>query len=196
LNSKVEKGVQHLVDSLRARSGVDYGETLPLNAADVPNWCIQQLIAWGALLGMEAFQENQGGSTVVMGGKVLVIDIDFAIHRTHPIPKLEVVNVKTSNALLAANSNSNSRTSALLDCFLLDGIRDYCEEMQKDEDLRDSQRAGALRRRMVEPLKYLVLLDGLASQKEGGGIRWFTDVDELHPVLIELARSEAQTVAA
>jgi hypothetical protein len=80
---KLENGVQHLVDSLKTRSGVNYGETLPLNVTDVPDWCIQQLVAWGTLVGMEAFQgdENQGGSTVVMGGKVLVIDIDFATHR-------------------------------------------------------------------------------------------------------------------
>lgn len=201
MHLKLENGVQHLVDSLKTRSGVNYGETLPLNVTDVSNWCIQQLVAWGTLVGMEAFQgdENQGSSTVLMGGKVLVIDIDFATHRGDDPPKLEVVNVKTSNALLAGNSSSNtssSSTSALLDSFLLDGIRAYCAEMQKDEDLRDSQRAAALRRRMVEHLKYLVLLDGLASHEDGGGIRWFTDVDELCPVLTELAKSEAQAVAA
>lgn len=202
---KAENSVKTLVDCLRTRSGVKYGETLPLNAADVPGWCIQQFVAWGTLLGMEAYQsdETQGGSTVVMGGKVLVIDVDFAIHRgsTGDNPKLEVANVKTSNALLAAgnsssNSTGNSTTSALLDSFLLDEIRAYCEEMQKDEDLRDSGRAAELRRRMVEHLRYLVLLDGLASHKDGGGIRWFTDVDEIYPALIELAKSEAQAVAA
>ena len=207
MHLKLENGAQHLVNSLRARSGVHYGETIPLNATDVPDWCIQQLVAWGTLLGMEAFQgdESQGGSTVVMGGKVLVIDIDFATRRdgdglsvgSMPHPKLEVVNVKTSNALLTGNSSTSGSngTSTHLDSFLLDGIREYCAEMQRDEDLRDSQRAADLRRRMVEHLKYLVLLDGLSSHKDGGGIRWFTDVDELYPALMELAKSEAQTVA-
>lgn len=189
------------MESLRARSGVNYGETLPLNAADVPNWCIQQLVAWGASLGMEAFKgdEHQGVSTVVMGGKALVIDVDFAIRRkgegVTATPKLEIVNVKTSNALVAGNPNSNSSTSASLDSFLLDGIRDYCMEMQREEDLRDSQRAAALRRQMVEHLKYLVLLDRLASYTDGGGIKWFRDVDDLYPILLEVAKSEAQAVA-
>lgn len=187
---------------LSKRSGVSYGENIPLLATSVPEWCVDQVKNWGTSVGMETFKDEsrEGTSTVVLGGKSLVIDVDFAISHEDPLkPMLKVANVKTANALLAPNShpaNSSPSTSALLDAFLKDGIEKYCNEMQKDDEARDPQYAARLRRDMLDHLRYLVLLDGLASRKDDGGIRWFTDIDELWPVLNGLAKNEAKVVAS
>jgi len=131
---------------------------------------------------------------VVLGGKALVIDVEFTITKENPLkPKLKLAGVKTSNALMAGSSIPT--TSTFLDTFLADGILAYCEEMQKEEAERDSERAADLRRTVIEHLKYLVVLDGLASREDDGGIRWFTDIDELCPHLKKVASLESATVA-
>lgn len=152
---------------------------------------------------METFKDEsrEGSFNVVLGGKSLVIDVDFVISRQNPLkPVLKVSNVKTANALLPPNSTTSngtpSTTSTMLDAFLRDGIESYCAEMQKGESERSAQRAASLRRDMLDHLRYLVLLDGLASRKDDGGIRWVTDIDELWPVLKDLAKSEAQVTSS
>ncbi|KDR75352.1 hypothetical protein GALMADRAFT_249398 [Galerina marginata CBS 339.88] len=190
------KNVQHLIDALSMRPGVNYGESIPLLSTSFPHWCIQQLAAWGTSVGMETFidESRVGGLNVVLGGKVLVIDVDFAIEGEDPLkPMLKVANVKTSNALLQGNANGS--TSTMIDAFLRDSIDKYCVEMQKSEDSRNSLYAASLRKVVHDHLRYLVLLDRLASRKEDGGIRWFTDIDELCPTLIRVAKSEAEDIA-
>jgi len=151
-------------------------------------------LAWGTSVGMETFRE-EGSSTVVLAGKVLVVDVDFVIERGDPLnPILRVSGVKTSNALLPGNSNSP--TSTLTDSFLAESIERYCVEMQKREDCRDVERASRLRNNVLDHLRYLVVLDGLANRKEYGGLRWFTDIDELCPTLNKLAKSEAEVIAS
>lgn len=131
---------------------------------------------------------------VLLGGKVLVVDVDFVCTRENPLnPILRVSNVKTSNALLQGSANSTAST--LLDAFLKEGIEKYCVEMQKPEDDRSLQRAATYRKSILDWLRYLVVLDGLASRSDGG-IRWFTDLDELCPLLHQLAQTEAQAVAS
>lgn len=148
-------------------------------------------------MGMETFKEDgrEGTSTtVVLGGKALVIDVYFATTTENPLkPKLKLAGVKTSNALMVGSSTPT--TSTFLDTFLADGIHAYCEEMQKEESERDSERAAALRRAVIEHLRYLVVLDGLASREDDGGIRWFTDIDELCPHLKQVASQESAMVA-
>lgn len=192
---QASKGVEGLIDSLRTRSGVNYGENVPLQPSAIPDWCIDQLVAWGTSVGMESFRgdSKQEALTAILGGKVLVIDVELTIDQTHAEKHiLKLVSIKTSLAL----GSSNPSLSTALDEFLAESFQGYCDEMQKDEEIRDSQRASDLRRRMIEHLKYLVFLDGLARKKEEDAIKWFKDVDGLSPMLKNLARSEAQAVAA
>ncbi|PPQ98446.1 hypothetical protein CVT24_004125 [Panaeolus cyanescens] len=204
-NSSIEHAVHsstrhihQLLHMLKSREGVFYGEDVPLLVAALPEWCIDQLVSWGTSVGMETFKDDsrEGGSTtVVLGGKALVIDVDFTISKENPLqPKLKLAGVKTSNALMTGTSNPT--TSTFLDTFLADGIHAYCEEMQKEEAERNSERAASLRRTVIEHLKYLVVLDGLASREDDGGIRWFTDIDELCPLLRQVATQESTMVAS
>ena len=146
---------------------------------------------------METFKDDsrEGGSTVVLGGKVLVVDIDFVIEHGDPLnPILRVSSVKTSNALLSGNATSP--TSTLTDAFLADSIEKYCIEMQKREQSRNLERASRLRNNVLDHLRYMVVLDGLANRKEYGGLRWFTDIDEICPTLNGLAKSESEVIAS
>lgn len=146
-------------------------------------------------MGMHCFRDDSKQNAVTFAGNVLVIDVEFAIEQANAEkPLLKVAEIKTSHALDAGNS-TNTSLSTQLDVFLAESLRSYCDEMQKQEEVRDSQRAATLRRRLIEYLRYLVLLDGLASKKDDGSIKWFTDLDELSPILVDVARSEAQSIA-
>ncbi|GLB37276.1 hypothetical protein LshimejAT787_0403270 [Lyophyllum shimeji] len=154
---------------------------------------------WGTAAGMETFKdEREGGVTAVLGGKVLVIDVDFSVDRTDPPnPRITVSNVKTSYAITnAEGSTSNSIGSTSLDAFLRDSIEVFCIEVQKPEDVRDLEKAARLGQFILGELRYLVMLDRLAARTEDGGLRWFTDLDELCPVLEAFAKSEAEVVAS
>lgn len=174
-----------------------YGENVPFLVASFPQWCIEQFVNWGTSVGMETFKDEskEGGSTVMLGGKVLVIDVDFTIKHDDPLnPILELANVKTTNALLSGNANPTTFT--MLDTFLAENIAKYCKEMQKSETIRNPLLAATFRKAVLDALRYLVLLDRLASRKEDGGIRWFTDLDELCPTLMTVATSEAAAIAS
>jgi len=175
-----------------------YGESIPLLETAIPQWCVDQLVNWGQSVGMESFRDDsrEGAWTVMLGGKVLVIDVDFVIQRENPLkPILKVANVKTSNALLAT-TGSTSSTSAPLDAFLAESISRYCAEMQQEEEFRNPLRAASLRKSVLQHLRYLVLLDRLAYRKDDGGIRWFTDLDEFCPTMAAVAKAEAEIVAS
>lgn len=150
---------------------------------------------------METFKDDsrKAGISVVLGGKVLVVDIDFSVDRTDPSrPKIDVASVKTSYAIPnnADGSTSNTNGSESLDAFLADSIRGFCEEVQRAEDIRDPLEAARRGVFILEQLQYLVMLDGLAARKEDGGVRWFVDVDQLCSVSENFAKSEAEAVAS
>ena len=63
----------------------------------------------------------EDGVTVFLGGKVLVIDVDFAIELDEQLSRrLKVANIKSSNALVSGNSHPI--TSTKLDMFLADNF--------------------------------------------------------------------------
>jgi len=143
---------------------------------------------------MESFSDDGNGPnsvTVVLAGKLLVIDIELVVKHIDPLrPRLHVASVKSTNAL------TSTSTSIYLDAFLLEELTRYCDEMQKTEDVRDPQRAAAIRGGIIDHLRYLVLLDRLAGRKQDGGIRWFTDLDEVFPRLRDACVQEVRSVGA
>ena len=135
---------------------------------------------------------------MVLGGKVLVVDVDFSVDRADPFnPNIDVANVKTSYAIPNSASGSTSTTdgSISLDAFLAGSIRGFCAAVQKDEEERDPREAARLGILILEQLRYLVMLDRLAARNDDGGIRWFVDIDLLCSTVENFARSEAQAVA-
>lgn len=149
---------------------------------------------------METFVDNgrEGGITVVLGGKVLVVDVDLSVDKTDGLhPNVKVSNVKTSYATSNAMSGTSpAGNSTSLDALLYGAIENYYIEVQKTEGVRNSEEAARFGANILEQLRYLVMLDRLAARKEDGGLRWFADVDQLCPVLEGFAKSEGEAVAS
>jgi hypothetical protein len=129
-----------------------------------------KIAEWGRNLGMEAFVD---GSTTVLAGKVLVLDIDLNDH----------VAVKTS---FANNNNHTGNASAApeLDAFLARevtrwihaarcaaGIDMVSGHLKEDPAIEAARRSRAIQ----QHFRYLMMLDGLAAAENEKGLRWFTE---------------------
>ncbi|PFH52025.1 hypothetical protein AMATHDRAFT_57707 [Amanita thiersii Skay4041] len=147
---------------------------------------------------MESFKDDgRGGNiTVLFGGKVLVIDVDLAVDQRHPEKRrLDVVGVKTSYAATNDSANNNSNGSPYLDKFLAGSIQRFLSDVQDGDIPIDIVVAAKRAELILDQLRYLVLLDGLAAKKGGGGVKWFVDLDQLFPMLEGLAKEEAVVIA-
>ncbi|KAL0072802.1 hypothetical protein AAF712_000565 [Marasmius tenuissimus] len=191
-----EQNVQQTLNALRKRPTTQYGEDIPLNKADVIDWCISRLEEWGKEVGMEAFKdEKEGGILLVFGGKVLVIDFDLSISRDEP--SVHVVGVKTSYATSSSTSESSTMDgSSSLDTYLKDSLQRFLSEVQKPEETRNPVEAARYGKSVLDDLRYLVMLDKLAERKGDGGVRWFVDVDELSSVVEGVSKRESQAIAS
>ena len=132
---------------------------------------------------------------VVLGGKILVLDIDFSVDG-HSI---DVKTVKSSYAV-PANGSVNTLGSSSLDGLLAKSIRTFLVSVQQNPSSSGQQalEAERLGRVVKGHLEYLMMLDGLAALKEaeGGGIRWFCDGDVLSGRLVGFAKAEAGAIAS
>ncbi|KAF8891714.1 hypothetical protein BD779DRAFT_1437561 [Infundibulicybe gibba] len=194
-------GVEHIIDSLRTRPETRYGEDIPLDRSLIANWCISRLETWGVSAGMETFRDESriGNISVVLGGKVLVVDVDFSIEGAETsTPKITSANVKTSYAISNNPTGSAPTTagSVSLDACLKGSIHNFCLEVQKPEESHNPIQAKKLGITVLQQLRYLVMLDKLAARSDDGGLKWFVDIDQLCPVLEEFARCEAEAVAS
>ena len=190
-----ELNVKMTLETLRKRSGITYGEDIPLDRDTIVDWALSRLEAWGASAGMEAFKEEErnGRMTVMLGGKVLVIDVDLAIDRTDPEkPTVSVAAVKTSYAIPNVATSSTTQGSASLDGFLAGRVRAFLAEVQKEPREQDSVEAARLGTLCSESLKYLMHLDKLALEEGEGGLRWFSEIDALAQDTERFAVSECQ----
>ncbi|EJF62647.1 hypothetical protein DICSQDRAFT_104138 [Dichomitus squalens LYAD-421 SS1] len=192
-----EQSARHLVSTLRKRVGIMFGEDIPLERPLLVEWFLKRLLEWGASAGMEAFNdpEQNGRTTVVLGGKVLVVDIDFAIDRTNPAkPTIDVATLKTAYAIPNSTGESSSGNSVSLDGFLAHAIRAFLNEVQKDDAQRDSVEAARIGNLLSDHLSYLMKLDHLALAEGDGGLRWFSFIDKMSLEVEKLASREAVVV--
>lgn len=177
-------------------SGALYEEPIPLDRQYIPEWCMSRIETWGTKVGMESFTEDKkdGRVTMVLGGKVLVIDVELTIHRT-PIPRIELASMKTSHALPSGTSGVNAlaERSASLDEMLYLTWRKYLEVVQRNDPESATQAAHVVRD-IHSQLTYLMKLDELASQEGDKGIRWFSDVGLMCSVAERILKTEASVV--
>ncbi|KZT65973.1 hypothetical protein DAEQUDRAFT_675902 [Daedalea quercina L-15889] len=192
-----ELNVRTTLDALRKRAGITYGEDIPLDHASIVEWCVSRLESWGTSAGMEAFkeEEREGRMTVVLGGKVLVIDVDLAINRVDPDrPIVNVANVKTSYAIPNVATSSTMQGSTSLDGFLTDRLQAFLAEVQRDPRDQNNVEAARLGVLCSDSLKYLMRLDQLALDEGDGGLRWFSEIDALASETERFAVSEVQGI--
>ncbi|KAG1760515.1 hypothetical protein EDD22DRAFT_900699 [Suillus occidentalis] len=147
---------------LRGDNRAVYPDTSPPHPAKIAEW--------GRNLGMEVFVD---GSTIVLAGKVLVLDIDIN----------DLVAVKTS---FANNTNGNGNSSAApeLDTFLAREVTRWINAARRAAGMdttvghsREDPAIEAARRSCAiqEHLQYLMMLDGLAASENEKGLRWFME---------------------
>ncbi|KAJ7039222.1 hypothetical protein C8F04DRAFT_1087546 [Mycena alexandri] len=192
------QNIQQTIDTLRKRSGINYGEDIPMDPKAILGWCIERLEWWAKSAGMEAYKEDGREAAMLLAGTVLVVEVEFSLNREDPLnPKLDVASVKTSYAIPNSDSGITSNTdgSISLDAFLAGTIQNFCTELKKSEETRDPQEVARLGVVILDQLKYLVVLDRLAAHKDDGGVRWFVDVDQLCSILENFSKSEAEVVA-
>ncbi|KAL0956139.1 hypothetical protein HGRIS_002303 [Hohenbuehelia grisea] len=144
---------------------------------------------------METFAERrEGGVSIIIGGKVIVVDIEMTIDIVDlSKPAIDVVGVKTSYAL--PNTSSPNGRSMSLDGFLVDTIQAFLQEVQKPEELVMPLEAARLGKVIADQLSYLVVLDKLATRKDDGGFRWFIDTDQLASLVEDIAKQEGDVIA-
>ena len=147
---------------------------------------------------METFKDEgkEGIVTVLLGGKVVVIDVDLSIDRSKPdSPQIRNVNAKISYATMNHSSNGgNANGSPYLDRSLSKCIQNFCDKVQDVDP--DPVKAAACLKLILEQLQYLVLLDGLAERKDSAGVKWFIDLDDQWPMLENLAKEECTVIAS
>ena len=150
---------------------------------------------------MEFFKEEEdksGKMTIMLGGKVLVIDIDLAIQRNAASSRahqISVTNVKTSHALPTGNSgNALAERSTSLDAHILRTWNSYLEEVQRN-DVDSSMHAAQISRDIDSHLSSLMKLDALASREGDQGIRWFNETGLLSVVTDRVSKTEADSLS-
>lgn len=174
-----------------------FGEDIPLDRSLLVEWFLRRLLEWGTSVGMETFNdpEQNGRTSVVLGGKVLVVDIDFAIDRSNPArPTIDVATLKTAYAIPNSTAESSSGNSVSLDGFLAHAIRAFLAEVQKEDAERDSVEAARIGNLLSDHLSYLMKLDHLALSEGDGGLRWFSFIDKMSLEVEKLASREAAAI--
>ena len=167
-----------------------------MDQVDVVDWCVLQLEECGKKAGMETFKEagTNGKITLILGGKVLVVDIELAVDRSdEDHPKLSVTSLKTSYA--SPVSGATTEGSASMNGFLMDCIREFIAEAHKPLGEQDTKKAGKFIRGFLAHMQYLMQLDGMATQEGDGGLRWFNNIDLLALTAEGRAKAEAQNIA-
>lgn len=186
------------MDILRKRLSIIYGEDIPLDRTALIDWCISRFEAWGASAAMEAFreEEKEGHITLILGGKVIVIDINLAVDRSDPLnPRISVTGVKTTYAVPNGSAGSVTAGSTSLDGFLANTLGEFLAEVQKEDELQDPEGAHKTGSRIADGLKYLMMLDKLAEDEGDQGLRWFNNVDLLALEVERFASEEAAAIA-
>ncbi|RPD73523.1 hypothetical protein L226DRAFT_101651 [Lentinus tigrinus ALCF2SS1-7] len=192
-----DQNMRHVVNSLRKRVGITFGEDVPLERTQLIDWFLKRLLEWGTSAGMEAFNEPESDRriAVVMGGKVLVVDIIFAVDRTDPVnPVIDVSSLKTAYAIPNSTADSSTGNSISMDGFLAGAIRAFLKEVQKDDAIRDNVEAARIGSLLSDYFSYLMKLDHLALSEGDGGLRWFTVIDRMAIDVENLASREANVL--
>ncbi|KAJ8507102.1 hypothetical protein ONZ45_g10486 [Pleurotus djamor] len=190
--SILDHSTQVFIDSLKKREEPSYGEDVPIDRSAISAWSVSRLEAFGKATGMEIFQEpRDGGISLVLAGKVIVIDVDLGLEQGDPMQStIHVANVKTSYAIPSASTHAASKS---LDELIKDSIQAFLTEVQKPDATMSPREAARLGREIKNHLSYIVMLDQLATQS---GIQWFSDVDILASKLDRFAKQESDAVAS
>ncbi|KAL4267004.1 Mediator complex subunit 1 [Pleurotus pulmonarius] len=191
----LDQSTHQILDALKKRPETNYGEDVPSDRSTIISWSVGRLQTWGKAVGMEIFQDQKdGGISLMLGGKVIVIDIDLSVDTKDPAsPTVEVTNVKTAYAI---PNTSSQGASTSLDGLLRDSVSAFLTEVQKSDEFMSPREAARLGQNIRSHLSYLVMLDQLAALNASAGIQWFADVDTQSSLLELFSKVESEAVAS
>ncbi|KAF4598401.1 hypothetical protein EYR38_006803 [Pleurotus pulmonarius] len=191
----LDQSTYQILDALKKRPETNYGEDVPSDRSTIISWSVGRLQTWGKAVGMEIFQDQKdGGISLMLGGKVIVIDIDLSVDTKDPAsPTVEVTNVKTAYAI---PNTSSQGASTSLDGLLRDSVSAFLTEVQKSDEFMSPREAARLGQNIRSHLSYLVMLDQLAALNTSAGIQWFADVDTQSSLLELFSKVESEAVAS
>jgi hypothetical protein len=146
---------------------------------------------------MQMFKDSQEGrTTLTLGGKILVIDIELATSGSHMKMNSLKISYAVSNHAngLVPTPPNGMLTEAVpqLNAFLKQCLEAYLEEVQGRQDPLEAERRGRFVR---EQLEYLMLLDKLAAEEGGAAVKWFKETERIAAVAGEVAKGEVEGVA-
>ncbi|KAI6131631.1 hypothetical protein EDD16DRAFT_870110 [Pisolithus croceorrhizus] len=151
-------------------SSADRSVVFPDHAPPSPN----RVAEWGRAAGMEAFVDIPRGSsvsTIMLAGKVLVLDIDIEGR----------ILVKTSFAV-GNNVPNGTAVAPDLDAFLAREVSRWVEAAKYASSGESSPSMGEpavvaadCARTLLGHMRYFVMLDSLAVNEGERGIRWFME---------------------
>ncbi|EIN11734.1 hypothetical protein PUNSTDRAFT_98957 [Punctularia strigosozonata HHB-11173 SS5] len=198
-----ELSVRDTARALRERAGVStrFGEDIPATRDAIPGWVVSRVEAWGRSAGMEAFRDEDQGRRIALAlaGKVIVIDIEFAVSAEAEDTTIRVVSVKNSYAVPSgesANPTGNTGGSTSLDGFLAVVLQKFIDLVEKPLDDQNPIAAAQVGSRLSQHLGYLMRLDALAVQEGDAGLRWFTSIDNLASTAERFATVEARELGS
>ncbi|KAH7926534.1 hypothetical protein BV22DRAFT_1062766 [Leucogyrophana mollusca] len=181
-DTTIQNTLNQSISTSAAHSGLTRLAPYPDTTPSLSSSILDRIAAWGTAAGMETFTDTGTSPSskvnVVLGGKVLVIDLEFDSE------KCQIVSVKTSFA-------PSATPAPTLDTFLSKKITAWICAVQKANDVMfdgppsaedPAMEAARLSHDIQENFVYLMMLDALA---ESDSIRWFTDVDRVTELVLE-----------
>lgn len=158
-----------------------YGEDIPPDRSTLLNWVATRLDTWSKAAGLEAFPDdnrNDGGVSLMIGGKVLVLDVEL---------------VNTTATVKVSFASGEGEGSGGLAVLLTKSVQTFLDEVYRDDGARDPIAAGLLGEAVAKQLAYLSILDKLA---ESGSMAWFSDGEKVFKIARDVSFTEAGRISS
>ncbi|CAE6387799.1 unnamed protein product [Rhizoctonia solani] len=178
--------------------GHHWVEDVPLDPKLRPDFILSRAEMWAKSAKMEVYQsEENGQNTLTCAGSAVVLDLTFEklAVGTDP-PSIRLVSLKSSYPTAFESAPVTQPPTTVEDLLGAD-IAAYINEVLSEGV--DATKAAQLAWRVMEHVRYIMLLDSQAAQEAKNGetgARWFAEVGILSPKVIDLTCQEAARIAS
>jgi hypothetical protein len=177
--------------------GHNWVEDIPLDPKLRPDFILSRAEIWAKSAKMEVYQSDENGqNTLTCAGSAVVLDLTFEkLSVEADRPSIRLVSLKSSYPT-AFESAPVTQPQTTVEDLLGTDIAAYIKEVLSEGV--DATKAAQLAWRVMEHIRYIMLLDSQAAQEAKNGetgARWFAEVGVLSPKVIDLACQEATGLA-
>lgn len=183
---------RHALELLQGQAA-HWVEDVPLEASLKPDFVLTRVERWAKDARMEVYQSIENGlNSFTCAGSAVVLDMLFQkTHTESDTPGIKLVSL-TSSYPTSSESAPVTQPLTTVEALLSSGISAYIDEVLYEG--ADAQKAAQLALRVIEHIRYIMLLDAQAAREAetgGTGARWFAEVGVLSPKIIDLGCKEA-----